>query len=185
MPTPNWAKALSQNPPSCNDIGIPWTEAEAKAVLIDRIPADYVRAGALSHEAYEKMKGKNDLYKEKHGEYPLIFWTRDELYHEADRLEIPYTATTPKTILANAIELGRQKEEIRKAEEETKKEEQEKTEEKTEEEVEEEAEEEIDLKELSKEELKNIAEKEDVEISSTDNKGDIIKKIKKARKLHE
>lgn len=168
MPQPNWAKLLSQNPPSCNDIGIPWTEAEVKAVLLDKIPADYVRAGALSYEAYEKMKAENESYKEKHEEYPLVFWTRDELYHEADRLEIPYTATTPKTILANAIELGRQKEVLRKAEEEAKK-----------------AEEETNLSELSKEELKDLAEKENIEISSADNKGDIIKKIKKAREYHE
>ena len=60
----DWAKLVSQG--RAKDIGIPWTEEEVRAVFILKIPAEYVRKGILTLEAYEKVKGSiSDKSKEE------------------------------------------------------------------------------------------------------------------------
>ena len=49
------------------------------------------------------MKAKNETYQKENGELPLMFWTKDALYLEAARLNIQYTAQTPKSTLVLAI----------------------------------------------------------------------------------
>ena len=148
--TINWSKLLNRTPPNVNDIGIFWTEEEAKAVLELKIPADYVRMGCTTQEAYEKMKAKNEAYQEENGELPLMFWTKESLYTEADRLGIQYTAQTPKSTFVLAITNARSKEEEHEGE----------------------------LDGLSKKELQQLCDAKEIEYEATDKKGDLIEKLK-------
>lgn len=148
--TINWSKLLNRTPPNVNDVGIFWTEEEAKAVLELKIPADYVRMGCTTQEAYEKMKVKNETYQKENGELPLMFWTKDALYLEAARLNIQYTAQTPKSTLVLAITNARTIE----------------------------AEHEGELDGLSKKELQILCEEKGIEYEATDKKDELIEKLK-------
>jgi len=65
----DWARLVNQG--RAKAIGVPWTKEEGEAVFILRIPAEYVRQGILTLEAYEKakigaapLKNKEALLKE-------------------------------------------------------------------------------------------------------------------------
>lgn len=61
----DWAKMVAQG--RAKDIGVSWTEEEVRAVFLLKIPADYVRKGILTVEAYQaaisgKEKDPVDAY---------------------------------------------------------------------------------------------------------------------------
>jgi hypothetical protein len=49
-----WAKLVAQG--RAKAFGVSWTEEEARAVSILKIPAEFVRQGILTLDAYEKAK---------------------------------------------------------------------------------------------------------------------------------
>jgi hypothetical protein len=52
MSQPNWANLVRQG--RAKAVGLPWSDAEATARFTLGIPADFVRAGVLTKEAYDK-----------------------------------------------------------------------------------------------------------------------------------
>lgn len=58
MAGPNWAKLYKEG--RVKAVGVPWNEEEAYAVGPLGIPAEYVRSGILTVEAYEKAKAEDE-----------------------------------------------------------------------------------------------------------------------------
>ena len=85
----DWAKLVSQG--RAKDIGIPWTEEEVRAVFILKIPAEYVRKGILTLEAYEKVKGS------------ISDKSKEELMAEAKKEGIAVTPEATKESLKKVI----------------------------------------------------------------------------------
>ena len=85
----DWAKLVSQG--RAKDIGIPWTEEEVRAVFILKIPAEYVRKGILTLEAYEKVKGS------------ISDKSKEELMAEAKKESIAVTPEATKESLKKVI----------------------------------------------------------------------------------
>jgi len=85
----DWAKLVSQG--RAKDIGIPWTEEEVRAVFILKIPAEYVRKGILTLEAYEKVKGS------------ISDKSKEELMAEAKKEGIAITPEATKESLKKVI----------------------------------------------------------------------------------
>ena len=52
----NWGALYTQG--RCKAFGVPWSDEEAHAVFILKIPADAVRQGCLTLEDYEQAKTK-------------------------------------------------------------------------------------------------------------------------------
>ena len=73
----NWALVYAQG--RCKAIGVPWSEEEAHAALVLKIPAEYVRQGVLTWEDYEKAKSKNAESIERTKKIPLIQLRRNQL----------------------------------------------------------------------------------------------------------
>lgn len=86
----DWAKLVTQG--RAKAYGISWTEEEARAVFLLKIPADYVRQGILTLEAYEKAKGQ----------LPVDTKTKEELMAEAQKEGIAVTPDATKESL-NAV----------------------------------------------------------------------------------
>lgn len=90
----NWAKLKAQN--RVKDIGIPWTEVEARAVFKLRIPADYVRKGVLTVKEYNKVKRE-----------PIK--TKEEIVQEAEKLGVNFVPEViDKDVLEREIERKKQ-----------------------------------------------------------------------------
>ena|SRR3990167_1409681 len=53
MSTPNWSKLVDQN--RAHSLGRGWTDDELKAIYELKIPAEYVRGGVLTFEAYKQV----------------------------------------------------------------------------------------------------------------------------------
>ena len=96
MSKPNWGLLLEQN--RCKAIGIPWTEAELKAIYELKIPADFVRNGCLNQEQYQSELNKIALLG---GGRQLRYMTRPELVVKAQSLgiEIPTDDVTKNEIV--------------------------------------------------------------------------------------
>ena len=94
----NWPRLYEQG--RCKSIGIPWTEEEAKAVSILKIPAEYVRQGCLTQEDYEKAKDKREMTEKKTGKVALVNMKRDDLVSLCAKYGIVTTdeATRPALI---------------------------------------------------------------------------------------
>lgn len=80
-------------------IGIPWNDAEQKAIYEYQIPADYVRQGILTPEDYKEQKEK----EEKTGQKPIYAKSIRELTEMARGLKINVTPDTPREVLISAI----------------------------------------------------------------------------------
>ena len=65
----------------CKEIGISWSEKEAVARSVG-IPAEFVREGCLTMEAYEKRKAEVEGLVAK-GKKPLLHMKKAELYAQA------------------------------------------------------------------------------------------------------
>ena len=92
---PDWGALVAQN--RCKSIGVSWSEEELNALTVLKIPAEYVRGGCTTLEAYEKAtKGgvKNQYMK------------KDELLLKAHELgiEISEGATPSRADLMLMIE---------------------------------------------------------------------------------
>lgn len=102
MSNPNWAKLVSEG--RAKEIGIPWggdtdtegTEAYARYVL--KIPAEYVRTGVLTLDAYQEAR-----QSDASGTKPLERKTRKELMADAEDLGVVVNAVTPDSVVREVI----------------------------------------------------------------------------------
>jgi hypothetical protein len=102
MGTPNWGVLYAQG--RCKQVGIPWTEEEAYAVFTLRIPAEYVRRGAVTPEAFEAMKADDQAHLQAEGELPLKAMPKEDLVEKAGALGIEVTKDATKEALVDVIE---------------------------------------------------------------------------------
>ena len=98
----NWANLVTKG--RAKAIGIPWSDEEAHAIYELKIPAEYVRDGILTLEAYEKAKAKD----EKKGA-PTSRQTRKQLEKAAKQLKIAFTPEVDDVTLAAAIKQAKAK----------------------------------------------------------------------------
>lgn len=96
--TCNWGRLYTQG--RCKAIGVPWTDEEAHAVFILKIPADYVRQGCLTQEDYEKQATKDHATIERTQKIPLTQLKRSQLAKLCEVREMTFTdeATRPTLI---------------------------------------------------------------------------------------
>lgn len=87
----NWPQLVAKG--RAKDIGIPWNEEELHARYDLSIPAEYVREGILTLEAYEAAKAG--------GVAPA---TREALAARAAELGIEFAPETPDAVLEKAID---------------------------------------------------------------------------------
>ncbi len=102
----DWAKMVAQG--RAKDIGVSWSEEEVRAVYILKIPAEYVRKGILTVEAYQAaLSGKKDIVD------PYLKLSQKKLVEMARGLGIEATPEASKETLVRLI---REKEEMSKKE---------------------------------------------------------------------
>ena len=73
----NWGKLYEAG--RCKAIGVSWSDEEAYAALILKIPADYVRLGCLTWDDYEKALGKRKETEERTQKVQVIHLKRSQL----------------------------------------------------------------------------------------------------------
>lgn len=73
----NWARLYESG--RCKAIGIPWSDEESHAFGILKIPAEFVRMGCLTVEAYESALAKQDRDTEKDQKVPLLSLRKNQL----------------------------------------------------------------------------------------------------------
>ena len=74
----NWNTLYNQG--RCKQIGVGWNEAEKQAVFVLKVPADYVRKGCLTMDAYEKMVAEEKGEVKRTGKVPLAQLKKEQLY---------------------------------------------------------------------------------------------------------
>lgn len=74
---PNWGLIYSQG--RCKAIGVPWSEEEAHAAHVLKIPAEYVRLGCLTWEDYQIALGKQKASEERTQKVQVIHLKRSQL----------------------------------------------------------------------------------------------------------
>lgn len=82
--SPNWSVLYEQG--RCKEIGVPWSDAELKAIYEFKVPYQYVRQGCLTQEAYQAALEDVNSMSEK----PLFHMKRDELVTKAVALGIDF-----------------------------------------------------------------------------------------------
>jgi len=87
----------------CKAIGIPWSDAEHEAIVAG-VPADYVRNGILSMDAYEK-----ELAKQAVSGKPAKYLSKSEVQKEARSLGIEFSDGTTRPELLELIEVEKEK----------------------------------------------------------------------------
>ena len=97
----NWAEKVAQG--RAKAMGIPWNDDENHAIQNLKIPADFVREGVLTLEAYEKAVAKDQKFEEETGEKPLNKMNLYELKAKADTLGLTYTPSATKAALQEII----------------------------------------------------------------------------------
>lgn len=92
----NWPRLVSQG--RAKDIGIAWNQEELKALYELKIPAEYVRDGILTTEAYEKASAKDEA-----GGKPDARKNRAELEAKATGLGVEFAPEATDSALKAAI----------------------------------------------------------------------------------
>lgn len=103
MGTPNWGMLLDHD--RCKAIGVPWSEEELNALYKLKIPADFVRAGFITLDAYKKEQTSVDASPVK----PLNYMKKEELMGLAKTLQIECTPEVTRTDLIHFIKLKQAK----------------------------------------------------------------------------
>ena len=99
----NWNALLAQD--RCRAIGVAWTEEEQVAIKDLKIPADYVRNGILTKEAYEAQLAKHKAS----GSKPTTYLSKKEVQAEAKALGIEFTDETTRPELLELLQLHKEK----------------------------------------------------------------------------
>jgi hypothetical protein len=107
MGSPNWAKLVYQG--RARAFGVPWSAEEAKAIFELKIPADYVRRGAVTVEEMEELKSADAAHLKAHGEKPLEALSRAELREKAKEVAPQITNDAPEPVLRDVIAGARKK----------------------------------------------------------------------------
>lgn len=102
--TIDWAKLYSQG--RVRNFGVPWSEEEAQAVSLLKIPADYVRRGCLTVEAYEAMQSKDAGKQKATGKIYLPQLTRARLVVLCEQYGIPVTDDATKSAMLEELALA-------------------------------------------------------------------------------
>lgn len=98
----NWGLLYEQG--RVKAIGVPWTEAEATSVFQLKIPAEYVRQGFLTLEAYEAALKGDKADEEATGQKKLRYMNKPELLEIAKGLGLSVTDEVIKSELISMIE---------------------------------------------------------------------------------
>ena len=98
----HWGKLVENG--RAKAVGVPWNEEELHARIVLKIPAEYVRDGILTKEAYEKTI--------KSGDKPIFVMTKLELTAMANRLKIQYSPSTPRSELLSLVARAKEKSNI-------------------------------------------------------------------------
>ena len=101
MSGPNWARLVQQG--RVKAMGVQWNPEEEHAIFQLRIPAEFVRRGSLTLEAYTELKKADDAAFKKTGEKPLDALTLGELQAKARELGIEATNAAPEIVLRELI----------------------------------------------------------------------------------
>lgn len=97
----NWGRLYEQG--RCKAIGIPWSEQEARAVFIDKIPAEFVREGCLTGEDYAKALAKRTSSESKTGKKALVHLKHEELVRLCEKRGIQVTDEAPRPALIETL----------------------------------------------------------------------------------
>lgn len=97
----NWGQLYESG--RCKQVGIPWNEAEKQAVYILKVPADYVRKGCLTTEAYEKMVAEEKGEVAKTGKVPLTQLRKEQLLVLCQKASINVTPEATKATLIDEL----------------------------------------------------------------------------------
>lgn len=92
----NWGRLFTQG--RCKNIGIPWSDEEANAVFILKVPAEFVRRGCLTVEAYEAMQKKDKSAGKTHETM-----SDDELRAECLKVGLVVTDAAPRSVLLEEL----------------------------------------------------------------------------------
>jgi len=94
--TIQWMRLVAQG--RCKNVGIPWSEEEAHAVHALSVPAEYVRRGCLTVEAWQEMKAKDSS-----GEKTLEMMTDEELMKLCVDKGLSVTPDAPRSVLLEEL----------------------------------------------------------------------------------
>lgn len=97
----NWAEKVAQGRAKAH--GVPWNDAENNAIYNLGIPAEFVREGVLTLEAYEEAKNKDKSFEDSTGEKPLNKMNKTELEEKAKSLGLEFTPSATKAALIEII----------------------------------------------------------------------------------
>jgi len=101
MNRPDWAALVQQGRAKAH--GISWNDAELHARYQLMIPAEYVRRGALTLEAFQELKAKDEQHLKAGGELPLEAMPHNDLVLKATSLGVAVTNQASDADLREAI----------------------------------------------------------------------------------
>lgn len=99
----DWARLYSEG--RCKNYGIPWSDEENAAVFILGIPADYVRRGCLTKEAYEKMLSEDEAEVKNTGTIPLTQCKKERLEKLCAEYGVSFTPEATRNVLIEELRL--------------------------------------------------------------------------------
>jgi len=100
MGVPNWSRLVSTD--RIKAVGMPWSDKELQAIR-DGVEPDFVRRGALTLEAVEKMVAGDSDFLEENGRLPVNSMNRSHLATRATELGIAFSPETPEDTLRASI----------------------------------------------------------------------------------
>lgn len=101
MGTPNWAKLVEQG--RAKGIGQPWSDKELCARYVLGIPAEYVRQGVLTEQAYKQALAKTEDKERRTGEKSPFRMTKNELLKKAQELKLNIVGDIPRHELVRLV----------------------------------------------------------------------------------
>lgn len=101
MGSVDWGRLYEQG--RCKSIGVAWNEAEKHAAYILNIPADYVRKGCLTKDAYERVVAEEKGEVVKTGKVPLIQLRKEQLYSLCRAKDLNVTIEATKATMIDEL----------------------------------------------------------------------------------
>lgn len=98
----NWGKLVDQG--RAKAIGVSWSEEELRALFHLKIPAEFVRNGIITLEAYKQDKGKVEEVEKETKKKPIRYMSKPELIKEAESLGLPVVPEVTRADLIMFIE---------------------------------------------------------------------------------
>lgn len=97
----NWGRLYEQG--RCKNIGVPWSEAEAKARAAG-IPAEFVRKGVLTWDEYQESLYDEEQLEEQTGTIALTKLKKDELRGLAEQYGVErLTSAATKAVIMEEL----------------------------------------------------------------------------------